>query len=100
MGDDGDDKDKDTVLMHDEAIAWAARNKIDLPKDMLKTAKACGVRLTALNALIALRSDPIAGALMRAAPWIRNRLIADNRFLFKVFAEVMIDTGATRGRMV
>lgn len=82
-------------------MAWAARNKVDLPADMVETAKACGLRLSALNGLLALQSASAAtGALMRAAPWIRDRLIVDNRFLFKVFAEVLIDSGATGARMV
>lgn len=35
----------------------------------------------------------VFGGLVRAMPWVRDRLIADDKFLFKVLAEVVIDTG-------
>lgn len=31
--------------------------------------------------------------LVMNVPWIRDRLIADSRFLFKVGAEILIDSG-------
>lgn len=92
----GDDGGEDTVLNYDQVTAWAAKNKVELPADMVQTAKAMGLRLSALNAFAALRGGAIAGMLMRAAPWVRDRLIADDKFLFKVVAEVVIDTGARR----
>ncbi len=38
----------------------------------------------------------VFGGLVRSMPWVRDRLIADDKFLFKVFAEVIIDTGEPR----
>ena len=35
----------------------------------------------------------LAGLLSRAFPFIRDRLICDNRFLFKILAEIVIDSG-------
>ncbi len=40
----------------------------------------------------------VFGGLVRSMPWVRDRLIADDKFLFKVLAEVIIDTGEPRAR--
>jgi hypothetical protein len=40
-----------------------------------------------------MQNLPVVGALMQSVPWVRDRLLADHRFLFKVVAEIVIDSG-------
>jgi hypothetical protein len=39
------------------------------------------------------QSLAFTGGLVRRFPWVRDRMIADDKFLFKVVAEVLIDSG-------
>jgi hypothetical protein len=43
--------------------------------------------------LLLLQSLAFTGGLVQRFPWIRDRMIADDKFLFKVVAEVLIDSG-------
>jgi hypothetical protein len=65
---------------------------VSVPADMLDTARAVGLRSSALSKYIALQGLGLTSALARKLPWVRNRLLADDKFLFKVAAEVVIDT--------
>jgi hypothetical protein len=40
-----------------------------------------------------VQSLAFTGGLVQRFPWIRDRMIADDKFLFKVVAEVLIDSG-------
>jgi hypothetical protein len=35
----------------------------------------------------------VSGALVQRFPWVRDRMIADELYLFKVVAECLIDCG-------
>ncbi len=43
---------------------------------------------------VPLQAGPLTVLLMKSAPYFRDRILADNMFLFKVGAEVVIDSGA------
>ncbi|KAF6253674.1 hypothetical protein COO60DRAFT_1545566 [Scenedesmus sp. NREL 46B-D3] len=60
---------------------------------MAQTAKSFGVRSTALAKYISLQSLAFSGSLVQRFPWVRDRMIADDKFLFKVVIEVLIDSG-------
>lgn len=47
-----------------------------------------------LRLLIGLQAGGLAGLLVRTVPYFRDRILADNLFLFKIGAEVLIDSGA------
>ena len=66
----------------------AAAAGVTLPADYLATAATEGIKKSAAAAYIALHGSFLAGALAKAVPWFRDRLVYDNRFLFKVGAEV------------
>ena len=51
---------------------------------MLEAAQQGGVKRGAVEAYVTLQHTPFVGFLSRKAAWIRNRLIYDDRFLFKV----------------
>jgi len=69
--------------------------KIQLPADMLETAKQFGLRSSVLNAYVAAQGMFLVGLLCRSIPFLRDRILADPLFLFKVGAEVAIDSGCT-----
>lgn len=56
-----------------------------------------GLRSTAFSKYVALQGLGFTAALSRRFPAIRDRLIADDKFLFKVVAEILIDSGARQG---
>ena len=66
---------------------------MELPKDFLALAAGEGIKRSAVLAFISLQNSFFAGWLARVAPWFRDRLIYDRRFLFKVGAEIAIDSG-------
>jgi hypothetical protein len=91
----GDDDNDDNEVLLDAAQAEAAAlsAKIDLPPDMALAARTVGLRSTALARYAALRGLAVTGALASRFPAVRDRLLADERFLFKVWAECAIDAG-------
>eukprot|EP00892_Ulva_mutabilis_P011686 jgi/Ulvmu1/8890/UM049_0072.1 len=86
------DDDDEEYLNKDQALAAAAAAGISLPADYLATASAAGIKRSALEAYMLLQRSFLAGWLARTVPWFRDRLVYDNRFLFKVGAEVVIDS--------
>lgn len=73
-----------------QASALAAAAGVTLPAEYLATAATEGIKKSAAAAYIALHGSLFAGALAKAMPWFRDRLVYDHRFLFKVGAEVRI----------
>ena len=65
---------------------------MSLPADYLATASAEGIKRSAVEAYLLLQRSLLAGWLSRALPWFRDRLVYDRRFLFKVGAEITIDS--------
>ncbi|GIL81612.1 hypothetical protein Vretimale_1224 [Volvox reticuliferus] len=89
----GDGEGDDRVLTLSEVEAFAAEKKMRLPADMLEVAKKYGLRLSVLNAFVAAQGLLLSGLLCRTMPYFRDRILADPLFLFKVGAEVLIDSG-------
>ncbi|KAK9823760.1 hypothetical protein WJX72_005247 [[Myrmecia] bisecta] len=94
IGDSGEgDEEEDELLSLSEAEALAASKGVSLPADFIEAAQAGGLRLSILEKYFALQAGLLAGFFARALPAIRDRLLSDHRFLFKVFVEVLIDSG-------
>jgi hypothetical protein len=66
-----------------------------LPAEFAAAASNGGLRASVLAGYAALlqSAPPLTAALARAFPAVRGRLLRDRRFLFKVVAEVAIDSG-------
>ena len=79
--------------VHNQAEAAAAAAKVQLPADMVETARQVGLRSSAFSKYVALQGLGLAGTLARRFPAVRDRLIADDKFLFKVIIEIFIDAG-------
>eukprot|EP00873_Tetraselmis_striata_P015938 jgi/Tetstr1/436202/TSEL_025047.t1 len=90
-GDDEDGDDKLLNLAQAEEIVNA--KGLQLPADFAAAAQAGGLRLSALNAWVAIQGVGIYAFISKLTPIFRDRLMADDRFLFKVLAEVAIDSG-------
>lgn len=94
QSDDGEaDMSEPELLTLAEAEVIAAEKGIELPADFVVAAQNGGLRAQTLQKFIELQGIFLVGLLMHGVPWIRDRLIADPRFLFKVLAEVAIDSG-------
>ena len=76
-----------------QALSMAASANCQLPESFLALAGAEGIKRSAVLAYVSLQKGPIVGWLARTVPWFRDRLIYDRRFLFKVGAEIAIDSG-------
>lgn len=87
--------DDDELLSLTQAEELAAARGAALPEDMAATAASGGLRRSALDGYLAiLGSGFLSSLLARMLPAFRDRLIADRLFLFKILAEVAIDSGA------
>lgn len=93
-GNDGEDEENKTLSFKEVEVFMKEKN-IQLPADMLETAKKFGLRLSALNAYAAVQGTLLSGFLARSIPFFRDRILADPKFLFKVGVEVVIDSGCT-----
>ncbi|PIA60506.1 hypothetical protein AQUCO_00300181v1 [Aquilegia coerulea] len=93
----GDDKEEEfgPMLKFDEVMKEieARGGGITLPFDMLEAAKTVGIPKLLLLRYLDLQGTiwPL-GVLMRSCSMLRNRMLADPSFLFKVAAEVVIDS--------
>ncbi|KAJ9525297.1 hypothetical protein QJQ45_020839 [Haematococcus lacustris] len=106
-----DDEDS-KVLSLTEVEALALAKGVRLPADMLELAAKYGLRASALAAYFTAQlalvkvwhlsllqlahnglQGGVSGFLVRTVPYMRDRILADNMFLFKVGAEVVIDSG-------
>ena len=66
---------------------------MELPKDMEERAKAGEMKKSVLEKYSKLRRSLLLGFGVATLPGLRDRLIADERFLFKIGTEVVIDSG-------
>lgn len=90
---DGPAEEEDELLPLKNVEETASAQGIKLPADMLQIASTEGLKASALALYLKLQSIAGVGILVQKFPWIRDRMIADPNFLFKVFAEVAIDSG-------
>ncbi|KAF6161102.1 hypothetical protein GIB67_007743 [Kingdonia uniflora] len=94
-GEDDDDDDEENefgpLLKFEEVMKMIGARGASLPYDMLEAAKTVGIRKVLL--LRYLDSQvPILGFLVKSSSWLRNRLLADPSFLYKIGIEIVIDT--------
>ncbi|UPR03115.1 protein RETICULATA-related [Chloropicon primus] len=89
----GDEEEEDALLPLNEAEKLAKDAKI--PEDWQGLAKlGGGLRQSVLTKYLALlKAGGMVGFLAGKFPILRDRLIQDDRFLFKVATEVLIDSG-------
>ncbi|KAG0486271.1 hypothetical protein HPP92_008366 [Vanilla planifolia] len=94
-GDEGKEEKEEfgPVVNYEEVIRVAEARGISLPSDMLDAAKSGGLRWLHLLRYLDLQASPWPlGAAIRSCSLLRNRMLADPSFLFKVGTEVIIDS--------
>ncbi|XP_059667866.1 protein RETICULATA, chloroplastic-like [Cornus florida] len=95
-GDEGDDGEEDEfgpIMKFEEVIRETEARGASLPSDMLEAAKSVGIRKLLLLRYLDLQGSawPL-GFAMRSCSMLRNRMLADPSFLFKVGTEIVIDS--------
>lgn len=100
-GGDGEENDEDEeefgqVMKYEEVMREIELRGASLPSDMLEAAKTMGLRRLVLTRYLDLQGSvwPLS-FLVRYCGMLRNRMLADPNFLFKVGTEVAIDSGCT-----
>ncbi|EPS64578.1 hypothetical protein M569_10203, partial [Genlisea aurea] len=93
-GDGGEEEDEfGPVMNYAEIMAECEKRNAVLPPDMLEAAKSTGLRRLIVSRYLDLQgSGWLLGFLMRYCSMLRNRMVADPSFLFKVGTEVVIDS--------
>ncbi|XP_074556702.1 protein RETICULATA-RELATED 1, chloroplastic-like isoform X1 [Curcuma longa] len=91
--DDSEEKEFGPIMKFDEVIRETEARGSSLPPDMLEAAKLTGIRRVLLFRYFELEAAwwPL-GAAIRSCSLLRNRMLADPSFLFKVATEVIIDS--------
>ncbi|KAI3878109.1 hypothetical protein MKX03_007365 [Papaver bracteatum] len=81
------------IMKFEEVMKEAEKRGASLPADMLEAAKTVGIREVLLLRYLELQGSswPL-GFLMRSCAMLRNRMLADPAFLFKVGTEIVIDS--------
>uniref|UniRef100_A0A5B7BDJ4 Uncharacterized protein n=1 Tax=Davidia involucrata TaxID=16924 RepID=A0A5B7BDJ4_DAVIN len=97
-GDGGGDNEEDEkefgpIMKFEEVMRETEMQGASLPLDMLEAAKTTGLRRLILTRYLDLQGSvwPL-GFLMKYCTMLRNRMLADPSFLFKVGTEVVIDS--------
>ncbi|KAK9986423.1 hypothetical protein SO802_031374 [Lithocarpus litseifolius] len=94
--DNGDDKEEDEfgpILKFEEVMKETEARGVSLPSDMLEAAKSVGIRkLLLLRYLDSQGSVWPLGFAMKSCSMLRNRMLADPSFLFKIGTEIVIDS--------
>ncbi|OIT01287.1 PREDICTED: protein RETICULATA, chloroplastic [Nicotiana attenuata] len=95
-GDNGEgDKEEEEfgpLLKFEDVMREAEARGATLPADMIEAAKSVGIRKLLLLRYLDLQGSAWMGAAMRSCSMLRNRMLADPSFLFKVGTEIVIDT--------
>ncbi|KAL4606622.1 hypothetical protein ACB092_09G116600 [Castanea dentata] len=94
--DNGDDKEEDEfgpILKFEEVMKETEARGVSLPSDMLEAAKSVGIRKLLLLRYLDLQGSvwPL-GFAMKSCSMLRNRMLADPSFLFKIGTEIVIDS--------
>ncbi|KAH7561166.1 hypothetical protein JRO89_XS10G0182700 [Xanthoceras sorbifolium] len=93
---EGSDKEKEEfgpILKFEEVMKETEARGVTLPCDMVEAAKTTGIRKMFLLRYLDLQGSawPL-GFLMKYCSMLRNRMLADPSFLFKVGTEIFIDS--------
>ncbi|GAQ90993.1 reticulata-related 1 [Klebsormidium nitens] len=93
-GSSGDEQEHGRILSTEEVERLLAAEGVQLPEDMAAAAALEGLPEKILHRFLMFQTatGPV-GFLFRGVTSVRNRLLADDKFLFKVFTEVAVDTG-------
>ncbi|KAG2296388.1 hypothetical protein Bca52824_043057 [Brassica carinata] len=96
-GDDGEEdyeeKEFGPVLKFEEVMRETEARGAKLPSDMLEAAKTFGIRKLLLLRYLDLQSSAgLLGFAIRSWSMLRNRMLADPSFLFKIGTEIVIDS--------
>ncbi|XP_020242843.1 protein RETICULATA-RELATED 1, chloroplastic-like [Asparagus officinalis] len=94
--DDDDDYEEiefSPIIKFEEVMKEAEARGGTLPNDMLEAAKSVGIRRLLFLRYLDLQGSvwPL-GMLMRSCSMLRDRMLADPSFLFKVGTEIVIDS--------
>ncbi|XP_043697441.1 protein RETICULATA, chloroplastic-like [Telopea speciosissima] len=91
--DDHEEEEFGPVMKFEEVMKEAEARGVSLPSDMLQAAKTVGIRKVLLDRYFDLQGSfwPV-GFAMRSCSLLRNRMLADPAFLFKVGTEIVIDS--------
>ncbi|KAJ4969593.1 hypothetical protein NE237_002692 [Protea cynaroides] len=91
--DDHEDKEFGSLMKFEEVMKEAEARGVSLPSDMLEAARTVGIRKVLLDRYLDLQGSfwPL-GFAMRSCSLLRNRMLADPAFLFKVGTEIVIDS--------
>ncbi|KAK4359264.1 hypothetical protein RND71_021493 [Anisodus tanguticus] len=91
---DGDEEEEEfgPLLKFEDVMREAEARGAKLPADMIEAAKSVGIRKLLLLRYLDLQGSAWLGAAMRSCAMLRNRMLADPSFLFKVGTEIVIDT--------
>ncbi|KAL9233862.1 hypothetical protein vseg_008801 [Gypsophila vaccaria] len=92
---EGDEEGREfgRLLKFEDVMRESEKRGVTLPSDFLEAAKTTGIRELLLTRYLDLEGSiwPL-GFLMRHCSMLRNRMLADPAFLFKVGTEVVIDS--------
>ncbi|KAL5550251.1 hypothetical protein UlMin_000427 [Ulmus minor] len=95
-GDDGDDYEEEEfgpIMKFEEVMKETEARGVTLPSDMLEAAKSVGIRKVLLLRYLDLQgSGGLLGFAMKSCSMLRNRMLADPSFLFKIGTEIVIDS--------
>ncbi|KAF3322291.1 Protein RETICULATA-RELATED 1 [Carex littledalei] len=92
-GEDYEEIEFGPLMRFDEVIRETEARGVELPSDMLEAAKKEGIRKLLLFRYFDLQALPWPlGEAIKAFALLRNRMLADPSFLFKVGIEVVIDS--------
>ncbi|KAL6278002.1 hypothetical protein ACE6H2_021603 [Prunus campanulata] len=94
--DDGDDKEEEEfgpLMKFEEVMKETEARGASLPSDMIEAAKSMGIRKVLLLRYLDLQGSawPL-GFLMKSCSMLRDRMLADPSFLFKIGTEIVIDS--------
>ncbi|BBM98337.1 hypothetical protein MPTK1_1g12710 [Marchantia polymorpha subsp. ruderalis] len=90
-GSDNDDEEFGPLLNSEQVQQELKARGITLPPDMLEAAKTVGIRKLFLDRFLEMQGG-LLGKAMNASGALRNRMLADPTFIFKVFTEIAIDS--------
>lgn len=95
-GDDGNDKEEEEfgpIMKFEEVMTETKARGVTLPPDMLEAAKSVGLRKVLLERFLDLQGSswPL-GFAIKSCSMLRNRMLADPSFLFKIGTEIVIDS--------
>ncbi|KAA8516372.1 hypothetical protein F0562_016665 [Nyssa sinensis] len=93
---EGDDEEEDEfgpIMKFEEVIKETQARGASLPSDMLEAARSLGIRKVILLRYLDLQGSvwPL-GFAMKSCSMLRNRMLADPSFLFKIGTEIVIDS--------